>query len=61
MKGKELLILSLGIFLTIAAWMLLDIYHIQTKIDEQIHIKPVQVPNYVMDKKLIEVLKQKKE
>lgn len=61
MKGKELLILSLGVFLTIIAWMILDIYHIQTKITEQINIKPAQVPNYVMDKTIIEVLKQKKE
>lgn len=61
MKGKELLILSLGVFLTIIAWMMLDIYHIQTKINEQIHIKPAQVPNYTMDRTIIDVLKQKKE
>jgi hypothetical protein len=60
-KGKELLILSLGVFLTIIAWMMLDIYHIQTKINEQIHIKPAQVPNYTMDRTIIDVLKQKKE
>jgi hypothetical protein len=60
-KGKELLILSLGVFLTIIAWMMLDIYHIQTKITEQINIKPAQIPNYVMDKTIIDLLKQKKE
>lgn len=61
MKGKELLALSLGVFLTIIAWMILDIYHIQSKINEQINIKPAQVPNYIMDKTIIDVLKQKKE
>ena len=61
MKGKEILILSLGVFLTIIAWMALDIYHIQSKINDQINIKPAQVPNYVMDKTIIDVLKQKKE
>lgn len=61
MKSKELLALALGVFLTIIAWMILDIYHIQTKINEQITIKPAQVPNYVMDKSIIEVLKQKQE
>lgn len=61
MKGKELLVLSLGVFLTIVAWMILDIYHIQTKISEQINIKPAQIPNYVMDKSIIDVLKQKQE
>jgi len=60
-KGKELLVLSLGVFLTIIAWMVLDIYHIQSKINEQINIKPAQVPEYVMDKVIIDVLKQKKE
>lgn len=61
MKSKELLALALGVFLTIIAWMILDIYHIQTKINEQITIKPAQVPNYVMDKSIIDVLKQKQE
>jgi len=61
MKGKELLIISIGIFLTIIAWMTIDIYHINIKINEQINIKPAQVPNYVMDKTIIDVLKQKKE
>jgi hypothetical protein len=51
----------LGVFLTIIAWMMLDIYHIQTKINEQINIKPAQVPNYIMDKTIIDVLKQKQE
>jgi len=61
MKSKELLALALGVFLTIIAWMLLDIYHIQTKINEQITIKPAQVPNYTMDKSIIEILKQKQQ
>lgn len=61
MKGKELLILSLGVFLTIVAWMILDVYHIQTKINEQMNIKSVQAPSYVMDKTIIDLLKQKKE
>jgi len=61
MKSRELFIISLGVFLTIVAWMLLDVYHIQSKINEQIHIKPAEVPNYVMDKGIIDILKQKQE
>ena len=61
MKGKEVFILSFGIFLTIVAWMMLDIYHIQTKIQEQINIKPAQVPEYQMDKTIIDILKEKTE
>jgi len=59
MKGKELLVLSIGVFLTIVAWMVIDAYHIQTKINEQIHIKPAQVPDYQMDRTIIDVLKEK--
>lgn len=61
MKGREIFILSLGVFLTIVAWMMLDIYHIQTKINEQINIKPAQVPDYQMDKTIIDVLREKAE
>lgn len=61
MKGKEIFILSLGVFLTIVAWMMLDIYHIQTKINEQINIKPAQVPDYQMDETIIDILREKVE
>jgi hypothetical protein len=61
MKSRELFIISLGVFLTIVAWMMIDVYHIQAKIYDQINIKPAQVPNYVMDKTIIDTLKQKQE
>lgn len=61
MKKPEILIFSIAIFLTILAWVLMDLYHIQQKISDQIGIKPVQVPDYQMDQKVIEILKQKKE
>ena len=61
MKSKELLILSLGVFLTIVAWMMLDIYHIQTRINNQTKIKSAEVPSYVLDKTIMDVLKQRKE
>ncbi len=61
MKKQEVFILSLVVFFTIVAWMLIDIYHIQEKINEQIDIKPASVPNYQMDKAVIDALKEKKE
>ena len=61
MKKLEIFIFSLVIFFTIVAWVLMDIYHIQKKINDQIGIKPVQVPAYQMDQKIIEILKKKKE
>lgn len=61
MKKLEVFIFSLAIFFTIVAWVVIDIYHIQQKINEQIGIKPASVPDYQMDQKVIEVLKQKQE
>lgn len=61
MKRKEIFIFSIAVFLTIVAWVVIDIYHIQQKINLQIGFKPVQVPNYQMDQQVIEILKQKKE
>lgn len=61
MKKVEILILALAIFFTIVAWVAIDIYHIQEKINEQIGIQPATVPNYTMDQRVIEVLKQKQE
>lgn len=60
MKSKELFILSLGVFVTIVSWMLLDIYHIRLRISQQISIKPAEVRDYQMDKSIIETLKTKK-
>ncbi|PIY68505.1 hypothetical protein COY90_05540 [Candidatus Roizmanbacteria bacterium CG_4_10_14_0_8_um_filter_39_9] len=59
MKKSEILILSVAIFFTIVAWVVIDIYHIQKKINAQIGIKPAHIPNYQMDQEIIGVLKQK--
>lgn len=59
MKKSEILILSIAIFFTIVAWVVIDIYHIQKKINEQIDIKSAYIPNYQMDQEIIGILKQK--
>jgi len=61
MNKKEVLIISVSIFLTIAAWVIIDLYHIQQRISDTIKIEPVQIPNYRMDKKLIDLLRERKE
>jgi hypothetical protein len=61
MKKLEILIFSLAIFFTIVAWVVIDVYHIQQKINDQIGIRPATVPDYQMDQKVIEILKQKQE
>lgn len=61
MKKVEVFVLSIAVFLTIASWVIIDIYHIQQKINQQIGIKPAQVPDYQMDQKVIELIKAKSE
>ncbi len=61
MKKNELFVISLVVFLTIVAWVIIDIYHIQEKINDQINIKPVTIPDYQMDEQVISVLKEKSE
>ena len=59
MKRKEIFILSVGIFLTVLAWLIADIYHAATfdKIKEKEEIPTLN--NYQIKKDVLEKLKQK--
>lgn len=59
MNRKEFLLISIGIFLTIVAWLVIDIYHIQTSKAKKT-IKPVSLSSYEISKKTIEILLEKK-
>lgn len=59
MNRKEVLVISISIFLTIVAWVMIDIYHIQQRINESVQTKPYQIPNYTMDKKIIDLLRDR--
>jgi hypothetical protein len=61
MKKKELLLLSIGIFLTVITWLVSDIYH--TSIEEKVKSKielPV-VTKYRISGDILEILKNKTE
>lgn len=58
MNQKELLILSVGIFLTIVAWMIIDLYHLQNNPAESA-VGPVHVPSYSIDTRVFQVLQKK--
>jgi len=47
--------------LTIVAWVVIDLYHIQQRINMTVNIKPMEIPNYRMDKKLIDLLREREE
>jgi hypothetical protein len=59
MNKKELLLLSIGIFLTVLSWLVADVYHAasEEKIKAKIEI-PI-VKNYQIDKDILDNLKLK--
>ncbi|NTU46575.1 hypothetical protein HGA88_03030 [Candidatus Roizmanbacteria bacterium] len=60
MNQKELLLLTIGVFLTIVAWMLIDFYHLQTK-TETISVKPVPQNLYNIHTDVFTILRGKTE
>lgn len=59
MNKKEILVISIGIFMTIIAWMIADLYHTkQTTVVEEV-ANQVFVPSYKIDPSLFTILKEK--
>ncbi len=61
MSKKEVLILSISIFLTVIAWLIADIIHASTRerIEEKVTLPNIE--NYTIDRKIIEILESKTE
>jgi len=59
MNKKELLFLSIGVFLTVIAWLIADVYHVTTeeKIKTKINIPTLN--NYKISTELLKTLKDK--
>lgn len=59
MNKKELLVISIGIFLTIVAWMVADLYHTkQTTVVEEI-VNQADIPTYKINPTIFSILKEK--
>ncbi|MDO8741610.1 MAG: hypothetical protein Q7J11_00505 [Candidatus Roizmanbacteria bacterium] len=61
MNKKEILLLSIGVFLTVIAWLIADIYHASTENKIKLKISLPQVYQYKINKDLLETLKNKTE
>ncbi len=61
MNKKEVLFLSIGVFLTVVAWLIADIYHAATEEKIKIKIDIPQLENYKISKELLQVIENKKE
>ncbi len=59
MNRKELLIIAVGIFMTVIAWMIIDVYNIRKAPYNNLKMQPVVIPSYHIDTKTIEILKNK--
>lgn len=60
MNRKEFLIIAVAIFLTIVAWVVIDIYHIQRGSYINQEIPPVKIPQFNFDTSLFPQLLDKK-
>lgn len=59
MNQKEIFLLSLTIFLTIIAWMLMDIYRIRSNVSTSANLEFKQVVDFKLEPKILKVLKDK--
>lgn len=60
MNRKELLLVSICVFLTVVAWMISDLYHIQNRSNLERQIRAARIPKYNIDVSAFEVLDSKK-
>lgn len=61
MNKKEILLLSIGVFLTVIAWLVADIYHASTEDKIKSKINLPRIYQYKINKDILETLKNKTE
>lgn len=59
MNQKELFWISVTIFLTMIAWMILDIYQVKTKTTVESGLKSVQTVDFTIKTDILNILKEK--
>lgn len=59
MNKKELLFITLGIFLTVVAWLIGDLYHASTQEKIKTKISLPQVQKYEIRKDVLLLIKEK--
>ncbi|MFA6080895.1 MAG: hypothetical protein WC741_00625 [Patescibacteria group bacterium] len=61
MNKKEVLLLSVGVFLTVVYWLVSDIYHASTEDKIKSKLTLPQVNRYNISRELLDTLKSKTE
>jgi len=59
MNQKELFWISVTVFLTILAWMLLDIYKVKTQTTVESGLKSVQTVDFTIRSNILKILKER--
>lgn len=59
MNKKEVLLLSIGVFLTVMIWLVSDIYHASTEDKIKVKISLPQIYHYQINKNIFDTLKNK--
>lgn len=61
MNKKEVLLLSIGVFLTVIAWLIADVYHAATEEKIKSKVEIPNISNYVIDVDVLNILDKKQE
>ncbi len=61
MNKKEILMISIGVFLTVIAWLIADVYHAATQEKMKVKIELPASAKYEIDLKILDTLQNKKE
>lgn len=59
MNQKELFWISVTVFLTIFAWMILDIYKVKRQINIESELKSLQKVDFTLESDILKILKEK--
>ncbi len=59
MNQKELFWISVTVFLTILAWMFIDIYRIKSNVPVNTGLQNLQIVDFKLDTRVLQVLKDK--
>ena len=60
MNKKEFLLISIGVFLTVVAWLVADVYHVAAREYGKDNLNLPLVSQTAINKEMINLLKEKK-
>lgn len=59
MNQKELLFISVGVFLTIIAWIIIDVYHVKNRENTPYEMTRVERVRFQIDENIFKILEER--